>query len=120
MNCPKCNKNIDGNYTFCPHCGETLGPDVILDRDFLFEETETETVASQRNKHHFRRKNGSKIYLIANGVLIACIGAIAFWVLTHQSKILTPLYTSSPEATQTTVTPAMQAAAAVEATKATS
>ncbi len=120
MNCPKCNKNIDGNYTFCPHCGETLGPDVILDRDFLFEETETETVASQRNNHHFRRKNGSKIYLIANGVLIACIGAIAFWVLTHQSKILTPLYTSSPEATQTTVTPAMQAAAAVEATKATS
>ncbi|MBQ3987466.1 MAG: zinc-ribbon domain-containing protein [Ruminococcus sp.] len=60
MNCPKCNKNIDGNYTFCPHCGETLGPDVILDRDFLFEETETETVASQRNKHHFRRKTAPK------------------------------------------------------------
>lgn len=115
MNCPKCNKNIDGNYTFCPHCGESLGPEMILDKDFMFEETET--VTAPRQMRRFGRKNGSKIYLIANGVLIACIGAIALWVLTHQSKILTPLYTS-PEATQATVTPAMQAAAAVEATKA--
>jgi len=91
MNCPKCNKYILDNLTSCPHCGETLRINIMIDDDFVFNEVVPEEPEP---------KSKYKIVLIVIIALILCIGGVAAWVLTHQSPSTTPVYKPT-EATQT-------------------
>ena len=91
MNCPKCKRYILDNLTTCPHCGETLRINIMIDDDFVFNEATPEGPEP---------RSISRIILIVIVVLILGIGGVAVWVLTHQNPgSTTPVYTPT-EATQ--------------------
>jgi len=65
MTCPKCAKDIVGNFSFCPHCGNPITPETIRP---------TETITPAKNN---RRK---KLILVILGIsaIAATIAALFF------------------------------------------
>lgn len=100
MNCPKCNKYILDNLTVCPHCGETLRINIMIDDDYVFNEVVPEGPEP---------KSRSKIVLIVIIALIVCIGGIAVWVLTHQNRSSTPVYSPTETTLAETAVPTQEA-----------